>query len=284
MKKLFILLLAGAAALALCGCSEAVDEVLADMEQAAAEIAAQEERTVNVEFHSGMVQFGGENTQMASGDLQGDWVNEENGNIIRIDEKGNVTKTDSSGEPVQTDGAEQLVLEENEEGMMLQADDGPYRKMDHESLLTRQGNYLTLGQTAKTDQVELTLTSIEFADMVSTDADRYLLPTNQDGMTPDSGCLYACLSFRMKNVSDYGIGCCDACCLEMEYDHQDHYDECILADISGQQPNLLPESSMDCRAVIACDASVAEQDDAFLSLNVILPSSEGDVLFSYILK
>lgn len=155
---------------------------------------------------------------------------------------------------------------------------------EQESLLSQEVNYLGMGETAATDLVKLTLNSIEFSSAVSLETSDYLLPNPGGELAAQTGDLLACMSFRVQNLMDEGLSDGDFCNLVLEYDHTYRYSGGRYGTSAGAAGAVAAGSRADYRVVIECPEMVAQENEISLCISLTLPSSEGEVHFTYVLK
>jgi len=195
-----------------------------------------------------------------------------------LDDNG-LTVTDSQG------GKLNYKLVEENGQIRIMGNGSVFSKLaEEESLLTQEIHYLGLGETAATDLVKLTLTGIEFSTAVSLEPGDYLLPDPCGACTAQAGELMACLSFRVQNLMDEGLSGQDYCNMTVEYDHNCRYFEGLYGTLQGPDTDIPAKSRADIRAVIECPEMVGVENEVSLCISLSLPSSEGAVYFSYVLK
>lgn len=253
-------------------------------------------------LQSGLVSFGEGSMQVDEAALKGTWTDPE-GNILTVDSQNVVTiQRVVNGE--YTVEQAQWVLDDNgltvtdstggkldyklveENGQIRIAGSGSVFSpvSQEESLLDQEVHYLGLGETAATDLVKLTLTGIEFAPAVSLEPGDYLLPDPSGTCAAQSGDLMACLSFRVQNLMDQGLSGQDYCNMTLEYDLDCTYCGGYYGTLQGPDTDIPAQSRADIRAVIECPETVGADNEVFLSISLTLPSSDGQVHFTYVLK
>lgn len=255
-----------------------------------------------VTIQSGLVSFEEGTIQVSQEKLEGSWTDPAGNsltlgaqNVVTIQRVVNGTYTVEQGQWVLDDNG--LTITDAQGGKLdyqLVEENGQVRIMgsgsifaplsEEESLLSLEVHYLGLGETAATDLVKLTLTGIEFASAVSTEPGNYLLPDSRGQCAAQSGDLLACLSFRVQNLMDESLSGEDYCNLTLEYDHNSRYGNGMYGTLQGKDTDIPAKSRADLRAAIECPEAVGEDNEISLCISLTLPSSEGLVHFTYVLK
>lgn len=305
MRKKMACLAGIAVALSLCGCEE-YGMTGGGPEQTGSFGA--ETETVQVEVQSGLVRFDGESTggeviPVDASDLEGRWVDPESGTVLNIDETGELTVqvTEDQQATIETldwrfsgdgirlsepvGGTQALQIVEEDGGLTLRSGETEFIPMgEEESFASDIVEELTLGQTAKTALVEFTLTGIEFAERVSLEVGSYFLPDSGGTLTPPVGKLFACVSFRVKNVSDGAVAGAQLCSLALDYDNSETFIGERFGDHNGVLKLLNSREQASLTGLIECPALVGEDNEVPLSIDVTLPDTEGEVTFRFVLK
>lgn len=264
--------------------------------------ATQTTEPTAVTVQSGLISFVEGTVELTEKEMEGTWADPEGGEKLIL-ESGNVVMVERivNGEYIAEQG--RWVLDDNgltltdEQGGTLEyklvTQDGQIRIMgsgsvlmplEQESLLSQEVNYLGLGETAATDLVKLTLNGIEFATAVSLEPGDYLLPDPCGACAAQKGDLMACLSFRVQNLMEEGLSGQDYCNMSVEYDHDCQWCGGYYGTLQGPDTDIPAKSRADLRAVIECPEAVGEENEVSLCINLTLPSSEGEVQFTYVLK
>ena len=290
-KKLAVLL---ALSMVLCGCDSSN---LMNPEK------TEPTQVTTVAVQSGLVSFEVGEVTVTQEDVKGSWTDAQTGTTLRFEGQNVVTiEQYVNGEYT----AEQMEWTIDENGLSVTDAEGgklDYKlvekdgqiqiagngsvftnTVDKESLLSQEIKFLGIGETATTDLVKLTLTGIEFATSVSLDGEDYLLPEPDGELDALPGDLLACLSFRVQNLMDEALPHEDFCNMVLEYDHNYRYWEGRYGCADGSECDIPAKTRVDCRAAIECLELVGEDNSTSLSISLTLPSSEGEVHFTYVLK
>ena len=155
-------------------------------------------------------------------------------------------------------------------------------------------HYLEVGETAKTDTVQFTMDKIQFTDKVGLDSDCWLKPTNKLGgiISAGDGKVYVWFSFTAKNLSKEEISGYDVCNIVVDYNDGYIYDGGVFSSGYNSSTSsyisknvglytLDPLEEDEYYGYILCIDEVRSNREAPLLLTVTLPSSNGDVKFSY---
>lgn len=160
---------------------------------------------------------------------------------------------------------------------------------------------LAIGDTAKTDVVEVTVTNPLFGKKValgSEDPDNYHLPTDETkGLAAGDGNTYFIFDFDVKNIGKESISGGDICGMDSKnhgslwtLDYNDGYtfDNGDYADLNlvfggnyNYNPIMDPLSSSHFRGIIKCAEEVETNESAPLILHIVLPTSNGTQNFDY---
>lgn len=254
-----------------------------------------------VTVQSGLVSFVEGTVHVDETDLEGTWTDPE-GNILTIaprnvvtvqrvvngeytveqaqwvlDDNG-LTLTDAEGGKL-----DYKLVEENGQ-IRIMGSGSVFSPLSEESLLSQEVHYLGLGETAATDLVKMTLNGIEFSTAVSLEPGDYLLPDPCGACAAQAGDLMACLSFRVQNLMDESLSGQDYCNIAVEYDQNCRYCEGTYGTLQGPDTDIPAKSRADIRAVIECPEMVGQENEVSLCISLTLPSSEGEVHFTYVLK
>lgn len=275
----------------LCGCDSSTQGSSDDSEP------------TQMSVQSGLISFLESTVQVDPSDLEGTWVDAENGTTMILNRQGRVTveKTVNGEHTVEqlnwtiddkgltiTDpqgGKLSYKVVEKDGQIQIMGSGSVYTSLeDQESLLSQEVNFLGMGETAATDLVKLTLNGIEFSPAVSLTPEDYLLPDPRGPLAAQAGNLMACLSFRVQNLMDEGLSEQNFCNLELEYDHIYSYGQGYYGVPGAASVGVEAGGRADYRAAIECAEMVAEDNSVSLCIHLTLPSSEGEVHFTYVLK
>lgn len=255
--------------------------------------------TTPIKIESGLVSFG----EVTQQDLEGAWVDQageqqlvfSEQNVVYIEkyvdgeftveqvrwtlDDNGLTVTDSQG------GALDYKLVEENGQIRIMGNGSQFAPLEEqESLESMEVNFLGIGETAATDQVKLTLTGIEFSTAASQEMGTYLMPNPSGSMQAESGQLLACLSFQVQNLKEDTLSREEFCNLILEYDRICRCGDGFYGTDEGPECDIPAKTRMMLRCVICCPEAVGEENDLPLSIDLVLPSSEGDVHFTYVLK
>lgn len=158
---------------------------------------------------------------------------------------------------------------------------------------------LSVGETAKTDVVEITLTKSLFGKKLALEnGDTYHTPTSANkGLAAGDGNTYFIFDFDVKNIGKKAISGTDICGMDSRnkgslwtLDYNDGYifDDGDYADLNlvvggnyNYNPIIDPLGSSHFRGIIKCAEEVETNGSAPLILHVVLPTSSGSQEFDF---
>lgn len=152
---------------------------------------------------------------------------------------------------------------------------------------------LSVGETAKTDVVEVVLNEVQFADVLGLDADNWLQPTRGGGtLGAPSGEVFVWFSFTAKNISKEEISGYDVANVVVDYNDGYMFEGATYSDMpkwstSGSISDnvglktISPLTESVIWGYISCAQDVRENREQPLLLTFTLPSSEGVKKFAY---
>jgi hypothetical protein len=158
---------------------------------------------------------------------------------------------------------------------------------------------LSVGETAKTDVVEITITKTLFGKKVALEnGDNYHMPTNENkGLVAGDGNTYFIFDFDVKNIGKKAISGSDICGMDSRnmgslwtLDYNDGYifDNGDYADLDlvfggnyNYNPIIDPLGSSHFRGIIKCAEEIETNESAPLILHVVLPTLNGSQEFDF---
>ena len=170
---------------------------------------------------------------------------------------------------------------------------------DSSSDSTNSVAQLSVGETAKTDVVEMTLTKSLFGKKVALEnGDAYHMPTTANkGLVAGDGNTYFIFDFDVKNVGKKAISGSDICAMDSKnkgylwtLDYNDGYifDNGDYADLNlvfggnyNYNPIIDPLGTSHFRGIIKCAEEIETNESAPLILHVVLPTSNGSQEFDF---
>lgn len=171
--------------------------------------------------------------------------------------------------------------------------------IDSSSDSANSAEQLSVGETAKTDVVEMTLTKSLFGKKVALEnGDAYHMPTSANkGLVAGDGNTYFIFDFDVKNVGKKAISGSDICGMDSKnkgslwtLDYNDGYifDNGDYADLNlvyggnyNYNPIIDPLGSSHFRGIIKCAEEVETNESAPLIFHVVLPTSNGSQEFDF---
>ena len=156
---------------------------------------------------------------------------------------------------------------------------------------------LSVGETAKTDKVELTVTDVYFADLLSIYT--YTPIDSGSGFAPSDDNVYVCIRFNIKNMGKETLEWKDFCDFEIDYNNgyifpsyngsrysymvkPDGTDYVKFAENSSQGSiEFLPLSGDDVLMIIETSKMLEEDTESPLQVRIVLPSSVAEKEFVY---
>lgn len=154
--------------------------------------------------------------------------------------------------------------------------------------------HLNIGETAKTDIVELTVNNVQYVDTLGLDSDNWLKPThNLGGLGPGEGNVFVWFDFSAKNISKEDLSGYDVCNATVDYNNGYIYDSATYTDgmygwstVQGLSRNvgltpMAPLATQNYYGCIPCVAEVRSNQEAPVSIIFSLPSTTGSVNFAF---
>lgn len=152
---------------------------------------------------------------------------------------------------------------------------------------------LEIGQIAKTDMVEFTMTDCKFTDRVGLDSSNWLMPNSgSGGLSAGDGKVFVWFSFSAKNLDKETLSGYDVCNVYVDYNDGYIYDDATYSwgynwstsSTISKNVGLVTIDPLDTKAYygyIKCVDAVKTDREAPLLLVVTLPSTDGDVRVAY---